>query len=128
MQYAAFMWRRHRWAEIYSLLAFAVLVLVAALAGFDTWLTRVAVGVAGGAIAGSAATDYRVLAKTSDGLVLFRASKVRQYAVELQERLDAKTSLQRVGGTMLAAEWQVGQRSFSVAKSSEGSMAAIASD
>lgn len=123
---AAYMWNRHRLMVPFLVASFIVLTAVATAAGFETWAGRVAIGFAGAAVAGTASTDYRILAKTDKGFVLLKSSRVRQYATQLIEQLPASTPLERVGGTMLATEWIVGERSYTVAKSSEPAMSAMA--
>ena len=95
--------------------------------GFGDLATRVAVGVAASAVAVNATSEYRILARTTEGLVLCRASRIRQYAVGISERLPQSTSLEPVGGTVLATDWQVGEiGTFTVPKSSERAIGAIA--
>ncbi len=126
VEMVAFMWRRHRLMPLYALAAFVALVGIASAVGFETWISRVAIGMAAAAIAANATTDYRALAQTSRGIVFLRASKIRQYAVEFSERLEADVTITRTGGTMLANDWIIGSQQFTVAKSSEAAMSAIA--
>jgi len=123
---AAFMWRRHRLMVPYATIAFVAMVAVAAAVGWDDWPTRIAIGAAGSALAIAATTDYRVIAATSEGIVLFRASKIRQYAVARIETLEDDAQLAPVGGTMLAADWQIGSGVYTVPKSSEQAVNRIA--
>jgi hypothetical protein len=111
----------------YGLVAFAVVAWVAATAGWDDWPTRIAFGAAGTAISVMATTDYRVLARTTDGLALFKASRIRQIAKSLDTYLEADEPVEPVGGTMLAADWQVGRYVYTVPRSSEQAMKVIAS-
>ena len=123
---AAFMWTRHRWMVPYAVIAAGAVYLASQLAGFTETPTRVALAFAAGAIAVNATTDYRIVARTSRGLVMLRASRIRQYAVGVLERLPASTPIQAVGGTVFATDWQVGEAVFTVPKSSEGAIQRIA--
>ncbi|MEE9416578.1 MAG: hypothetical protein V3V01_14935 [Acidimicrobiales bacterium] len=124
---AAFMWRRHRLMFPYALLAFVATALVAALAGWDDWASRVAIAAAGTAIAVTASSEYRVLVLSTDGLALCRSMRVRQFATKLLKRLPGDTLIEPVGGTMLATDWKIGAATFSVAKNSEKSIEHIRS-
>jgi hypothetical protein len=119
---AAYLWSRHRWVVPYGAFVFAMLVLVAPFAGIDDWPTRVVSGLAGIAVAVTATSEYRVVALTSHGLVLLRASKIRQVATGPAEDLGPDDEMAPVGGTVLASEWQVGDRRYTVPRSSEQAM------
>lgn len=123
---AAYLWTRHRWMVPFAVLAFVALLLVATVAGFETWASRIGIGLAGAAVAGSATTEYRILAKTDRGFALLRCSRIRQYATELLEQLPPSTTLEKRGGTMLTTEWAVDGQVYTVAKSSEPAMSAMA--
>jgi hypothetical protein len=62
------------------------------------------------------------VAQTDDGVLLLKASKIRQVATELQEELPPDAAMEAVGGTMLAADWQVGAHRYTVSRSSEQAM------
>lgn len=110
----------------FVVISFLGLLLVATVSGFETWWARIGVALAGAAVATNATTDYRILARTTHGLVLLESSRIRQYATVLLERLDAETTpLERLGGSLVASEWSVGSRHYTVARSSETSMAQI---
>ncbi len=119
---AAYMWTRHRWAMPFGALVLAAAVLLAPVVGIEDWPTRVVIGLAVASVAVLAATDYRVVAQTGDGIVLLRASKIRQVATGFVETLPPDAQLVQVGGTILAADWQVGDRRYTVARSSEQAM------
>lgn len=106
----------------YSVLVFGAVVLLAPVFGIDDWPTRTVIGLATGGVAVMATSEYRVLAETEDGLVLLKASKIRQVATELRERLPDDTTMAPVGGTVLAADWDVGGHTYTVARSSEQAM------
>lgn len=110
----------------YALFAAAVVFLASEWAGFTELSTRVALGFAAGAVAVNATTDYRVVAKTSKGLVLLRGSRVRQHAVSVISRLPNNTRIEPVGGTVLATDWAVGEAVFTVPKSHERALERIA--
>lgn len=121
------MWRRHRWMVPYAGMAGVLVFLLAGGFGFGDIATRVAVGIAASAVAVNATSEYRILAATTEGLVLCRASRIRQYAVDISHRLPPSTTLAPVGGTVLATDWQVGDvGTFTVPKSSERAIGAIA--
>ncbi len=123
---AAFMWSRHRLMIPYALGVFGLLLGVAFLAGFQTWVSRMGVGAAGAGVAAMATTNYRVLAQTSRGYVLFRASRVRQYAVEPLERWRSTPEMMPKTSYSIATDWAVDNRRYTVPKSSEGAMARMA--
>lgn len=123
---AAYMWSRHRWVIPYAAAVFAVLVWLAPIGGVDDWPTRIVIGLAGLGIAVNASSNYRVLGETNEGLVLLRASRIRQVATVKLENLDRRTELKPAGGTMLAADWQVGGNVYTVARSSEQAMERMA--
>lgn len=123
---AAFMWSRHRLMIPYALAAFGALLVVAVLVGFEAWASRLGVGVAGAGFAAMATTNYRVLAQTSRGFVLFRASRVRQYAVEPLERWKTTPEMKPATSYSIATDWLVDNRRYTVPKSSERAMARMA--
>ncbi len=124
----AYMWHRHRWTLPFAILAAIGVAGVAALVGVGSWGSLVAVGLAAAAVAATAATEYRVLAATQRGLVLLRASRIRQVAVEVLERLPASTPVTLVGNNFVLTDWLVGDRRYTVPKSSESAMTRIATD
>ncbi len=123
---AAFMWSRPRLMIPYALAAFGGLVTLATLVGFDSWASRAGLGVAGAAVAAMATTNYRVLAQTTRGFVLMRASRVRQYAVEVTKRWSAPIHLSPETSYMVATDWLVDELRYTVPKSSEQSMMRMA--
>lgn len=122
----AFLWNRHRLMPVFTLGALASLTAVATIAGFETWTTRLAIGVAGAAVAGTATSDYWVLAQTSTGLVWLKGSRIRHRAVRLLTRLPVHTTMTRQGGTMLASEWMIADASYSATRSYDLDLQAIA--
>ena len=123
---AAYMWARHRWMVPYAAAAFLVVAGLAEFVGWDTWSARLGLGAAAAGVAVLATSDYRVLAQTAGGLVLLRASRIRQTATGLLDRLSPGVTIEQVGGTILAADWKVGDRRYSVPRSSEEPMRRIA--
>ncbi len=123
---AAYVWKRHKWMVPYAATVFAAVTLLTPIGGIEDWPTRVAIGAAAVAVAVTATTDYSVVAQTDDGLALFKASKIRQVATELRERLPGDVEVTPVGGTLLATDWQVGERVFTVPRSSEQAMSRMA--
>lgn len=110
----------------YAAIAALGVFLTSEWAGFTEIPTRVALGFAAGAIAVNATTDYRVLAQTSRGLVLLKSSRIRQHATEILERLPRTTTIEVVGGTVLATDWRIGEAVYTVPKSSELAIQRIA--
>lgn len=58
--------------------------------------------------------------------MLLRASRVRQVAFEMIERLPASTPVELVGNNLVLTDWMVGERRYTVPKSSQSAMARIA--
>ncbi len=110
----------------YSVAAFVTLVVVATVAGFDTWFARIGLGTAASALAATATTEYRILARTNRGVVLLRSSRIRVAAVETMERFSGEPAIERAGTTLLANDWRVNGTRYTVAKSSEADMQSIA--
>ena len=80
---------------------------------------------AAAAIAVAASTEYKVVAQTSDGLFLFQACRIRQAATGLLERLPSDATIKPVGGTVLAADWEVAGSVYTVPRSSERAISRI---
>ena len=116
---AALLWVRRPWSYLYGLVAAVAMLLVAIAAGFEHWTSRTAIAVAGAAIAVTATTDYRILALSTEGLVLCRAGRVRQVARAIIDRPSHSTEMEPVGGTMITADWRVGTVEYTVTKSSQ---------
>lgn len=123
---AVYLWTRHRWMLWFGAGAFMVLFATAEFAGFDDVAGQIALGFAGVAVAVTATTEYRIVALTDRGRYLLRASRIRRVATALLERLDPNTKMALVGGTVLAVDWQVGDRRYTVTKSGEAAMHRIA--
>lgn len=119
------MWHRHRLMLPFVFGAAILLVIVGVAVGFDSAGSLIALGLAAAGVAAMATTEYRVLALTSNGLVLLRGSRVRQAAIERLDRLPKHSTVSLVGSQFLLTEWQVGDRTFSVPKASEGAMTRI---
>jgi hypothetical protein len=125
---AAYMWQRHRLMIPFAAVSFIGVFLVAGLLGFDDLATQIVFGLAAVAVAVTATSDYRVLARTTKGLVLLRASRIRQVAAGEPRRLPPGTGVVPGGGTLLAVDWEVDGSIYTVPKSSEQAMRRIASD
>lgn len=122
---AAYLWRRHPRMVLYALVAFAAMVLVAAGVGWDEWPSRFGFGLAAAAVVVFATTDYRVLARTPDRLVLCSASRIRQIArgIISSHPVDVLPEIEE--SSMLVATWRFDGESYSVPKSSERAMLVI---
>lgn len=123
---AAYMWARHKWMVPYGALWFLTVVALAPIGGIDDWSTRVAIGFAVAGVAVTATTEYRVLALVDDRMVMFTASKIRQVARRKIEEIGWRSTMAPVGGTVLAADWQIGDQQYTVSRSSEQAMSRIA--
>jgi len=123
---AAYMWQRHRLMIPFAIASFVGMVVVAEWAGWEEWATRIVIGLAAVAVAVAASTDYKVVAQTSDGVVLLRASRIRQTATAWLEKLPADVVIEPVGGTVLATDWAVAGSVYTVPKSSEQAISRIA--
>ncbi len=122
---AAFMWQRHRLGYMYSLAAFIALTGIAIVAGFEDWLNRIVIGVAGASIALTATTLYRVLAATSEGLVLIEGGRVRHVGKSILRRLGPGTTVEIKRDTLVTTDWQVDGVEYTVPKSSQQAMQQI---
>ncbi|MGI9609634.1 MAG: hypothetical protein ACR2NL_05000 [Acidimicrobiia bacterium] len=123
---AAFMWSRHRLAYVYALAAFVGMLIVAIVAGFEQWPSRLAIAVMGGAVAMTATTMYRVLASTSKGLVLLEGGKLRQVAKRRIRTLDSDVVVEIQRDTLITTDWKVGDSEYTVPKGSQKAMERIA--
>ena len=123
---AVYMWRRHRLMFPFGIVSFLGMVVVAEWAGWDEWATRIIIGLAAVAVAVAASTDYKVVAQTTDGLFLLQASRIRQVATRMLEKLPSDVAIEPVGGTVLAADWEVGGSVYTVPRSSEQAISRIA--
>ena len=101
------------------------MLIVALLVGVEQWGGRIGLALAAAATAAMATTEYRVLALTSDGLVLLRSSRVRQKAGAIIGRLPASTRVEPVGSNLVITDWSVGDTVYSVMKRHQAAMVAI---
>ena len=125
IMHVAHMWSRHRFMLPYAAVAFAAMVAFAIAVGVEQWGGRVGLGLAAAAVAAMAATEYRVLVLTTEGLVLFRSGKTRQKATELLERLPKSANVRPVGSNLVITDWSVGEKVYSVMKRHQNAMVAI---
>lgn len=123
---AAYAWNRHRWIAIYSTAVFAAIVLLAPIGGIEQWPTRIVLGLAAVGVAVMATTEYHVVAETDTSLYVLKASRIRQVAIEVDERVETDAAFEPVGGTIIATDWQVGNHVYTVPKSSEQAMQRMA--
>jgi len=126
IDHVVYMSKRHRLMVPYVLAAFAGLGIVAFVVGIEQWSGRIGLGLAGAAVAAAATTDYRILASTSSGLVLFQSSRIRQFARKLLRRLDVDVEIAAVGGNLVMTDWLVDGDRYSVMKRFQQAMTAIA--
>lgn len=125
IMHLAHMWTRHPFMLAYAAVACLAMVAFAVAVGVEQWGGRIGLGLAAGAVASMAATEYRVLALTTEGLVLFRSSKTRQKATKLLERLPKSAEVQPVGSNLVITDWSVGDQVYSVMKRHQNAMVAI---
>ncbi len=123
---AAYVWSRHRWLVPFATLVFAAIVFLAPLASIEEWPTRIVLGMAGVAVAVMSTTDYRVVAETERGLVMMKASRIRQVAIGGMEVLGPDVLLEPLGGTIIATDWQIGDHRYTAPRSSDEAMQRMA--
>ncbi len=122
---AAVMWSRHRLMVPYLVVVALILGVGATVVGFSV-PSAVAIAAAGTALGAAATTEHRVLAATEGGLWLLRSSRIRTVAVEVLEQMPSQTTVELVANQFVLTEWIVGDRRFTVPKSSEAAMTRIA--
>ncbi len=123
---AAYLWRRHPYMLWYGGAAFGALVAVASSVGWQEWPARIGFGAAAAAVAIYSTSDYRVLARTPDRLILLQASRIRQVARSIIKTYPANTPVTMEDGNMLATTWTFDAITYTVPKSSERSIRLIA--
>lgn len=124
--HAAYLSSRHQWMMAFAAAAFLGLVGASAVAGFAEWSSRIGIGLAAAAVAVWATSEYRVVAATSQGTLLCRASRFRQVATGGVDHLAASVDFERTGSTMIFTEWRIGEQTFSVSKGHDRELAEIA--
>ncbi len=110
----------------YTVVVSVAVVFLATVVGVEYWSTRMGIGAAAAIVAATATTNYRVLARTTRGLLLCRGGRVRQVATSIVERLPDNASIIRTGGNLITGEWDVGERHYSVPRRHEQAMEQIA--
>lgn len=123
---AAFMWARHRFSYFYALAGFVAVLGITTLVGFSEWPSRLALAVVGAAVSMTATTMYRVLASTSDGLVLLEGGKIRQVARSRLRKLEPGSVVEIQRDTLITTDWKVGDMEYTVPKGSQRAMERIA--
>ena len=123
---AAYLWTRHHWSAWFATISFIGIVVAAPLGGIEDWATRIVLGLAAVAVATLATTDYRVVADTTEGLMLLKASRIRQVATQIERRLGTTTTVEPEGGTIIYSDWRVGNMVFTAPRSSQPAMERIA--
>ncbi|MEL6891203.1 MAG: hypothetical protein AAFP84_06385 [Actinomycetota bacterium] len=123
---AVFMWRRAPWMVGAVVVAVAVALAATTLAGYGSAGGRIMLSLAIGMIVAVLGTENRVLASTDRGLQLFRASRIRQVAVELLQPLDPDVSIEMVSSNLVLTDWSVDGDRFTVPKRSQEAMTAMA--
>ena len=90
-------------------------------------VTIALVAVATAAAVAGLTREYRVLAMTDDEFVIMRGSTIRLRATEVLERLPRTVRFRRAGGSLLTAEWQVADRTYTVRREWQKAMERMAS-
>lgn len=112
---AAFMWRPGRLTLPFACAAAAGCALLAYAGGFDSATHLAAIGLAGGAVAWLASTEYRVLALTGDGLAqLLEGSRIRHVATGVADEPIDRATIRPVSANAMTSQWWVGRRQYTV--------------
>lgn len=122
------MFTRHHLAFPFIAFAGVAMLVVASLAGATQWSSRISIGLAGAAVAAMATTEYRVLARTTKGLVLLRSSRFRRRANGVIRRLAKGTEIEVVGSNLVITEYRIDGVVYSVMRRSQQEMTAIATE
>lgn len=116
------LWTRHRWSIPYMILSGAVLYAVATMTGVEAVATRVVIAGCAVAVAAMATTNYWALAATSEGLLLCRSSRIRQYAKKIEHWLDPDDEVEMRGSTVVTSDWRIAGIDYTVTKRAEASL------
>lgn len=116
------LWNRHRWFYPYCAAAALGLFIVAVASGITEPVNQLLMATCGAAVAALATTNYWILASTSNGFVLCRSSRVRQYAKELVTRYKRTPALEMVGSTVITSDWRVDGTEYTLTKRWESTM------
>lgn len=122
---AAYMWRRHSMGLVFGAVAFVVVGGIAAVAGTDWPTIPFVLGMVTATAVYTLTSEFRVLATTDRRLVLCRGGRFRQVAVEWIGDVD-RASIEPIGGSMLATDWRIDGTVYSISKSYEKAIHAIA--
>lgn len=116
------LWNRHRWFYPYCAAAGLSLFVVALTLGVTGAVNQLALAGCGAAVAAMSTTNYWILARTDEGFVLCRSSRIRQYAKELVTRLKPEVSMEMVGSTVITSDWRVNGTEYTLTKRWEATM------
>lgn len=122
---AAYMWVRHPQGIVWATGAGAIAAAIAAVGGGELPVMPVVFGLLAASIVYTVTTQYRVLAVTNHRMVMCRGGRIRQVATGLIGEVQTPT-IEPVGGSMLATDWKVDDVTYSVSKSYEKAIHAIA--
>jgi len=122
---AVFMWRREAWMIAGTLAGVAAMLAGLTLVDYGTVGTRVMIALAVGLIVAAAATENRVLAQTDEQLVMFRAGRFRQVAVDVIGPV-SPSSIEMTSSNLVLTDWLVDGRSYTVPKRSQDAMTQMA--
>lgn len=116
------LWTRHRWSIPYMIMCGILLYGVATVTGVEAVATRVVIAGCAVAVAAMATTNYWALAATSDGLVLCRSSRIRQYATKIERWLEPDAEVEMRGSTVVTSDWRIDGTDYTVTKRAEASL------
>lgn len=121
---AVYMWHRTNLWLAFVLAAAVVGFGVSRAIGIDG-TDSVLIGIGLGAIASAASTRYFVLARDGDAIVLMNGSPVRRVATKVVRKDLRPKDISPAGNTMLATDWMVGKKVYTVPKSCDQDMQAV---
>lgn len=119
---AIMLFSRHHLFFPYAIGAGVVVFIAALLAGIPGLTNQIILAACGVAIAAMATTNHVVLAQTNLDLLLFRSSRVRQYAKKFLERIPDDTPIEMISGNVITSDWKIGTRIFTLTKRWEAAM------
>lgn len=123
---AVYMWHRTRLWLSYVVGTALVAFVCGWVLGFG-FANSVVIAACLAAVASAASTRYFVLARAGDTIALYTGSPIRRVARSLV-RTDLTTSdISASGNTLLATDWSIDDKTYTVPKSCEQDMQAIIS-
>ena len=121
----AMLWSLHPHVVPIAAAAVVVTSALGLIAGAEP-ITIALVAAATAAATAGLTREYRVLAMTDEGFVIMRGSTIRLRATEVLERLPLDVRFRRAGGSLLTAEWQIAERTYTVRREWQKAMERMA--